>query len=301
MKPYNNPKVFLGNLVKFEYNYDERLYVPYILNCKVPLVFIPTYGYYTELSNVFNNKYSLPLNIIDLDNIKKVKTYKYYITNVQPLCKYTENIDNFLNNLYLNIYKVNQELNLDGKWYRKEDISLDKGLIEYKPVYEDYKIDDELYIANLVSKIKKISLNNDILEKDEYIHVSNNYGLFKYQNGMFKSINNGLEYDEVTSGDLFKCLLGINCDLEYATKPSKDIEPLGLINIYDLHEFITKHHLYLDPNKNILDQINKYNGLKNGFNIRSVDDLKEVNKHLDLSKTKINTLNNEIMKRTLKK
>ncbi len=301
MSAYNNPRVYLANLVKFEYDKEEKKYVPLILNAKIPVVLILGSGYFTEPNNVFNNKYSMPLNLVDLNAYGKVKTYKYYITNATPLSRYTEDENAFLANLNLNLLKLNNLLNCDGNWYKKEDIKLDRGLILGKINQSDTKIRDDLYIARMVSKVKKFQNIEGYFSKDEYAHISKNYGLFTYDKGWFKSILTGYEFQELTRDDLRELVMSFEIDRAYSSFPITSREEIGLYDIDTLRNFCASNCLYIDSSSDILGQINSYKGLENPVDLRFMSDLKHLDKRLELPKQKQEELNKEIMLRTLHK
>ena len=301
MTPYNNPRIFLANLVKFEFNKETRQYVPLVLNAKIPVVFIVGSGYYTELSNVFNNKYSTPLNLVDLNNYSKVKTYKYYITNANSLDRYTENIQEFLNNLNLNLYKINQQLGCDGNWYYKDDICLDKGLYQIPVRTANFKLDDDLYVARMVSRVKRFQNVEGFLNKDEYLHISKNYGLFSFENEEFISKLTGYEYKDLDFSDLDNAVRSFEFDKRYGLMPVYSRQELGLIDVHDIHELCSMYSLYIDPKQPILNQINSYKGLEKTINIRTKDELNKLSKIMDIEDNKLQVLNNEIMLRTLHK
>ena len=297
MTPYHNPRVFLANLVKFEYSKELKQYIPLILNAKIPVVLIPGYGYYTDKIEC-----NMPLSIVDVNNYNHVRTNKFYITNVKSIDRYTDNPKKLLNNWFINSLKLNEELGLDGKWHTKEELSIDNP--EYRGVLPepDMKLDETLYVAKMASKVKKFQNYEGYLIKDEYINISNNFGLFNLNNkAKFVSKITGYEYDELSNKDLKNTILSFDIDLKYSDNPIYSKEELGLVNIYDLHEFATTFHLYLDPKKNLLDQINSYENLKVGKKLRNLQDLRFFSDDITLTNYQNESLNREIMKRTLSK
>ena len=296
MTPYHNPRVYLANLVKFEYDKEQRKYIPLILNAKIPLVFIPGYGYYTDKIDC-----NMPLSIVDINNYNHVKTNKFYITNVKSINRYTENPNQLLHNWYVNSLKLNENLGLDGKWHSKEEINIDKpecrGVL-YEP---DMKLDENLYIAKMASKVKKIQNYEGQLIKDEYINISNNYGLFSFDKGLLISKLTDYKYDRLEYKDLRSTILSFDLDLKYSSTPVYSREELGVTNIYDLHDFVSTFHLYIDPKKNILNQINSYDNLKQGYKLRTIKDLNNFSGEIILTHGQQESLNKEIMVRTLKK
>ena len=301
MAPYNNPRIYLANLVKFEYDKAGKKYVPYVLNAKIPVVLILGSGYYTEPNNVFNNKYSMPLNLVDLNAYAKVKNYKYYITNAIPLIRYTDNEEEFLSNLNLNLYKVNNALGCDGNWHLKDDITLDRGLLDNTIMQSNTKLDDDLYVGRMISKVKRFQNVEGYFSKDEYAHISKNYGLFTFDQGWFKSVLTGYEFKELFRDDLRSLVMSFDIDRAYTSFPISSREEIGLYDVYTLRDFCASHSLYIDSNKNILNQINSYTGLENPIDLRSMNDLRNLSRNLELSRDKQEKLNNEIMLRTLHK
>ena len=296
MTPYHNPRVFLANLVKFEYNKEQRKYIPLILNAKIPVVLIPGYGYYTDKIDTY-----MPLSIVDVNNYNHVRTNKFYITNVRSIERYTDEPNKLLSNWFVSSLKLNEVFGFDGKWYTKEELRMDKP--EYKSVlYEpDMKLDETLYVAKLASKIKKIQNYEGMLVKDIYLHISNNYGLFSYDEHGFKSKLTGYHYDELKYNNLKDVVLSFDIDREYCTTPMYQKEELGLTHIYDLHEFISTFRLYIDPKKDILTQINSYEDLQTNINYRTLGDLRGYDDSINLTNYKRERLNKDIIKRTLSK
>ena len=296
MTPYHNPRVFLANLVKFEYNREERKYIPLILSAKIPVVLMPGYGYYTDKLDV-----NMPLSIVDVNNFNHVSTNKYYITNVKSIHRYTDNPNELLHNWFVSSLKLNEELGLDGKWHTKDDINLDKPVVNGPLPEADMKLDENLYIAKMAYLVKRIQNYQGALYKDEYIHISNNYGLFSYDKGVFTSKTTGYMYDELEYKDLHSTILSFDIDLAYSSTPIYKKEELGLTNIYDLHDFVSSFRLYIDPKKNVLKQINEYESLKTDINLRTLKDLSKFRDSITLSNKQYESLNKEIMQRTLKK
>ena len=163
MTPYHNPRVFLANLVKFEYNKELKKYIPLILNAKIPVVLIPGFGYYTDKIDT-----RMPLSIVDVHNYNNVRTNRFYITNVKSIDRYTDNPSKLLNNWFVNSLKLNEEFGFDGKWHTVDEIMIDRP--EYRGVLPDpdMKLDESLYVAKLASKIKKFQYYEGELIKDLY-------------------------------------------------------------------------------------------------------------------------------------
>ncbi len=300
MKPYNNPKIFLANLVRFEYNKENKSYDTNVLDAKIPVVFIPSYGYYTNIA--INNISKEPLSIIDLENKGTFNPNRYYLINVRPLSKFFDGED-FVSDLYVNLYNINSRLGATGEWINIDDYTKDEGFYEFTPKFEDFKIDESLYVAKLVSRVIRTNFDeNGHKNADEYIHISGNYGIFKKDKfGNYISRLSDITYNKLNNEDILNLSLKKLSDRNDFNNIIYYKEDMGIIEVSDLHDFITKYHLFINPNKDILSQINSYKNIKNPHDIRNLNDFKLYAINPDLTKKQSNYLNQEIMRRTLRK